>query len=278
MYKFKKFGAVVAAGAFAAVLALAGCSGNGGTSAGSADAGSAAKSDSVQLVTKGKLTVGTSAEYEPFEYMEDGYYKGFDLELIKKVAEKLDLEVEYKNVDFDSLVAGVASGTKYDCSIAAITATPDRKKEVDFSDSYYMDDQAIVTLKDNTAITGDNYADELNKEGVKIAVQSGSTAESFAKENFPNAELVPFKNATDCFSALQASKADALVTNRSVASQLTASSFDNCQTIKQVSTGEEYAIAVNKDNPELTKKINEALKELTEDGTVDALMEQYNIK
>ena len=224
----------------------------------------------MQLVTKGKLTVGTSAEYEPFEYMEDGDYKGFDLELIKKIAEKLDLEVEYKNVDFDSLVAGVASGTKYDCSIAAITATPDRKKEVDFSDSYYMDDQAIVTLKDNTAITGDNYADELNKEGVKIAVQSGSTAESFAKENFPNAELVPFKNATDCFSALQASKADA--------SQLTASSFDNCQTIKQISTGEEYAIAVNKDNPELTKKINEALKELTEDGTVDALMEQYNIK
>ena len=91
MYKFKKFGAVVAAGAFAAVLALAGCSGNGGTSAGSADAGSAAKSDSVQLVTKGKLTVGTSAEYEPFEYMEDGDYKGFDLELIKKIAEKLDL-------------------------------------------------------------------------------------------------------------------------------------------------------------------------------------------
>ena len=132
MYKFKKFGAVVAAGAFAAVLALAGCSGNGGTSAGSADAGSAAKSDSVQLVTKGKLTVGTSAEYEPFEYMEDGDYKGFDLELIKKIAEKLDLEVEYKNVDFDSLVAGVASGTKYDCSIAAITATPDRKKRSRF--------------------------------------------------------------------------------------------------------------------------------------------------
>lgn len=68
------------------------------------------------------------------------------------------------------------------------------------------------------------------------------------------------------------------MTNRSVASQLTASSFDNCQTIKQISTGEEYAIAVNKDNPELTKKINETLKELTEDGTVDALMEQYNIK
>ena len=81
--------------------------------------------------------------------------------------------------------------------IAAITATPEREKEVGFTDSDYMDDQAIVTMADNTEITGDNYADALNAEGVKIAVQSGSTAEAFAKENFPNAELVPFKNATD---------------------------------------------------------------------------------
>ena len=87
MYKFKKFGAVVAAGAFAAVLALAGCSGNGGISAGSADAGSAAKSDSVQLVAKGMLTVGTSAEYEPGEDLVGGDCKGFDQELLMKVAE-----------------------------------------------------------------------------------------------------------------------------------------------------------------------------------------------
>ena len=279
MKKLNKLGMVIATGAFAAVMALAGCSGNSGAAAsGSTDAGSAAASSEMQLVEDGKLTVGTSAEYEPFEYMEDGDYKGFDLDLITKIAEKLGLEVEFKNVDFDTLVPGVASGSKYDCSIAAITATPDRKKEVDFSDSYYMDDQAIVTKKDNTDLTSDNVMDELNKDGVKIAVQSGSTAESFAKENFPKAELVPFKNATDCFSALQADKSVAVVTNRSVAAQLTASSFDNCQTIKQISTGEEYAIAVNKDNPALTKKINEALKELTDDGTVDELMSQYNIK
>ena len=280
MKKIKKLGALAAAGAFAAVLGLAGCSGGSSstTTSGSADTGSDAASTEMTLVTDGTLTVGTSAEYEPFEYMEDGEYKGFDLELIAAIADKLGLEVEYKNVDFDSLVAGVASGTKYDCSIAAMTVTPERKEEIDFSDSYYSDDQAVVTLNDNTTITADNYADELNKDGVKIAVQSGSTAESFAKENFPNAELVSFKNATDCFSALQANQADALVTNRSVASQLTASSFDNCQTIKQISTGEEYAIAVSKDNPVLTEKINEALQELTDDGTVDSLMEKYNVK
>ncbi len=280
MKLFKNLGAVAATGAFATVLALTGCSGgSSATTAGSTtDEGSAATTSEAKLVESGKLTVGTSAEYEPFEYMEDGEYKGFDLELIAKIADELGLEIDYKNVDFDSLVAGVASGTKYDCSIAAMTVTPEREKEIDFTDSYYMDDQAIVTTVDNITITADNYADELNKDGVRIAVQSGSTAEAFAEENFPNAELVSFKNATDCFSALQASKADALVTNRSVAAQLTASSFDNCQTIKMISTGEEYAIAVSKDNPVLTEQINDALEKLTDDGTVDELMEKYNIK
>ena len=113
---------------------------------------------------------------------------------------------------------------------------------------------------------------------MKIAVQSGSTAESFAKENFPNAELVPFKNATDCFSALQANQAVAVVTNRSVAAQMVAGQFNNEQVVKQVSTGEEYAIAVAKDNPVLKEKLNDALQELTDDGTVDSLMSKYNIK
>ena len=115
-------------------------------------------------------------------------------------------------------------------------------------------------------------------EGMKIAVQSGSTAEAFAKENFPNAELVPFKNATDCFAAVQSSQANALVTNRSVAAQLVATSFSNEQVIKQISTGEEYAIAVNKDNTALLDALNDSIAKLTEDGTVDELMTKYNIK
>ena len=238
MFKMKKLGAVAASLAFAGALALTGC-GNSGAPADSAGSADASGSDTMQLVTDGTLTIGTSAEYEPFEYMDDGEYKGFDLELAQAIADDLGLELKIENVDFDTIVPGVASGTKYDMGIAAITATPEREKEVGFTDSYYMDDQAIVTMADNTEITGDNYADALNVEGVKIAVQSGSTAEAFAKENFPNAELVPFKNATDCFAAVQSSQANALVTNRSVAAQLVATSFSNEQVIKQISTGEE---------------------------------------
>lgn len=277
MFKMKKLGAVAASLAFAGALALTGC-GNSDAPADAAGSADASGSDTMQLVTDGTLTIGTSAEYEPFEYMEDGEYKGFDLELAQAIADDLGLELKIENVDFDTIVPGVASGTKYDMGIAAITATPEREKEVGFTDSYYMDDQDIVTMADNTEITGDNYADALNAEGMKIAVQSGSTAEAFAKENFPNAELVPFKNATDCFAAVQSSQANALVTNRSVAAQLVATSFSNEQVIKQISTGEEYAIAVNKDNTALLDALNDSIAKLTEDGTVDELMTKYNIK
>ena len=285
--KMKKLGAIAASFAVLGALALTGCGGSGSasTAASGSDAGSASASGSeVKLVKDGTLTVGMSADYEPFEYMEGDDYKGFDVELAQAIGEKLGYKVEFANVDFDSIVAGVASGTKYDVGMSAITVTPERKKEVDFSDSYYMDDQAIVTNKTNTAVTGDNYTDELNKEGVKIAVQSGSTAESFAKENFPKAELVPFKNAVDCFSALQANGSDsadkpvAVVTNRSVAAQMVAQQFSEQQVVKLISTGEEYAIAVSKDNSALKGKIDDALKELTDDGTVDQLMAKYNIK
>lgn len=273
----KNLGAFAATVAVAGALALTGC-GNDTTGAdGSASAGPSSN-DGYTLVKEGTLTVGTSAEYEPFEYMEDGEYKGFDLDLAAAIADELGLELKIENVDFDGIVAGVASGVKYDVGIAAITATPDRKKEVDFTESYYMDDQAIVTMGDNADITGDNYTEALNAAGVKIAVQSGSTAETFAKENFPDAELVPFKNATDCFAAVQSNQAVALVTNRSVAAQMVASAYDNMQVVKQISTGEEYAIAVNKDNAALKDKLNEVLDALTEDGTVDSLMAQYNIK
>ena len=268
--KLKKLGAFAATGAMALALALTGCGSSNATSG--SDAGSSSSDDAkvekvdgskeYALVKDGTLTVGTSAEYAPFEYKDDnGDYQGFDLELIKAIGDKLGLDVEYVNNDFDTLVPGVASGAKYDVSIAAITDTPEREKEVAFSDSYYMDDQAIVNNADAT-----------------IIVQSGSTAEAFAQENFPKAKIVPYKDATECFSALQSDKGDAVVTNRSVASQLTAEQFNTCQTIKQISTGEEYAIAINQGNTKLKDDINQAIKDLTDDGTVDALMAKYNIK
>lgn len=276
--KMKYLGTMAASAAMVGALALTGCGGTNSSAGSSQGSSSSGSSDDYSLISDGKLVVGTSADYEPFEYMEDGEFKGFDVELAAAIADKLGLEVQYESVDFDSILPGISSGTKYDVGVASITVTPAREKEVDFTDSYYMDDQAIVTMADDTSITADNYEDVLNDSATKIAVQSGSTAESFAKENFPNATIVPFKNATDCFAAVQSDQADAVVTNRSMAAQMVAGAYTNEHVIKQISTGEEYAIAVSKDNPGLTKKINEALKELTDDGTIDELMTKYNIK
>ncbi len=276
--KMKYLGTMAASAAMVGALALTGCGGTNSSAGSSQSSSSSGSSDDYSLISDGKLVVGTSADYEPFEYMEDGEFKGFDVELAAAIADKLGLEVQYESVDFDSILPGISSGTKYDVGVASITVTPAREKEVDFTDSYYMDDQAIVTMADDTSITADNYEDVLNDSATKIAVQSGSTAESFAKENFPNAVIVPFKNATDCFAAVQSDQADAVVTNRSMAAQMVAGAYTNEHVIKQISTGEEYAIAVSKDNPGLTKKINEALKELTDDGTIDELMTKYNIK
>lgn len=276
--KMKYLGTMAASVAMVGALALTGCGAAGGSAGSSQGGASAGGTGDYALISEGKLIVGTSADYEPFEYMEDGEFKGFDVELAAAIADKLGLEVQYESVDFDSILPGISSGTKYDVGLASITVTPAREKEVDFTDSYYMDDQAIVTMADDTSITADTYADVMNDPATKIAVQSGSTAESFAKENFPDATIVPFKNATDCFAAVQSDQADAVVTNRSMAAQMVAGAYTNEHVIKQISTGEEYAIAVSKDNPGLTKKINEALKELTEDGTVDELMTKYSIK
>lgn len=256
-------------------LALAGCD------AADAPAGSTqpkAAESGYTLVKDGTLTVGTEGAYQPFEYIEDGELKGFDIDLIKAVADELGLEVDYEVVEFDTIIPGISSGTKYDVGIAGITVTPERADEIDFTDSYYMDDQAIVTNIADAGITGDTYADALDAKGVKIAAQSGTTSESFIKENFPEAALVPFATATDCFAALQSGQVDALVTNRSVGARLIATSFDACHAVKQVSTGEEYAIAVSKENGALTAAIDDALAKLTENGTVDDLMERYSIK
>ena len=142
--KLKKLGAFAATGAMALALALTGCGSSNATSGSDASSSSSddAKVEKVDgskeyaLVKDGTLTVGTSAEYAPFEYKDDnGDYQGFDLELIKAIGDKLGLDVEYVNNDFDTLVPGVASGAKYDVSIAAITDTPEREKEVTFSSS-----------------------------------------------------------------------------------------------------------------------------------------------
>lgn len=262
--KLKKALAIGAACVLAAgCLALAAC---GGSSSSQAD---------YKLIEDGKLTIGTSPDYPPFENLEDGEAVGFDIDLAKAVAEQLGLELEIKSLQFDSILPAVQAGGQCDVGISGITVDPERAKEVDFTDSYYTDDQAVAVMKDSTEITADNAEDALNKEGVTIAVQSGTTGETYCKENFPKAKVQPYGNSTDAFAAMQAGQANAVCTNNAVVEKMLADAYSDAQVVYQSATGEEYAIAVSQDNPQLTAAINDAIKTLKDNGKLDELTAQW---
>lgn len=270
----KKLGVVLAAGVLAASLALFGCSSNS-TAGNDTKKDDSAKADtSYTLVTDGTLTMGTSADYPPFENLENGEAVGFDVDLCKAVADELGLKFEVVNNQFDSLLTGLAAGGKFDVVLAGMTVEPEREELADFTDTYYVDDQAVAVMKDG-AITKDNAKEELNKAGVIIAVQSGTTGETYCRENFPNATIQPYGNSTDSFAAMQAGQATAVCTNAAVVKKMLSEAYSDAQVVLEVATGEEYAVAVNKDNPELTKAINEAIKKLQDDGTVEKLAAKW---
>ena len=277
----KKWLALVAAGALAAALALVGCaSGNSGSgsASGSASAsasGSASASTEMKLVKEGKLLIATSPDFPPFENLENGEMVGLDIEIGKAVAEKLGLEPEFVSLQFDSILTAVAAGTQADVGISGLTVDPERAKTVDFSDSYYVDDLSVAAMKDNADITANNADEALNKEGVVIAVQSGSSGETYVKENYPKATVQPYGNSTDAFAALQSGQANAVCTNKAVVERMLANAYTDAQVVKSIATGEEYAVAIAQENKALTAAINKALEELQADGTIDALVAKY---
>lgn len=270
----KKLIAVAAAALM--VVALAGCSSSAGSSSASASgsaSGSASAATEMKLASAGTLTVGTSPDYPPFENLEGDQIVGFEVDLVNAVAEKLDLAVDYKSMNFDSIIAAVEAGTQIDVGMSGFSITPERAKEIDFTTSFYTDDLGVATLKDGQFTTEDS----LKTEGIKIAVQSGTTGESSMKENYPNAEVVSYTSSNDIFAALSAGKVDAACTNISVVGAMLNGSYTDCAMVKKIPSGEDYGLVVSKANPVLLEKMNAALDELAKDGTLDALLEKWEL-
>ncbi|MBQ3106125.1 MAG: amino acid ABC transporter substrate-binding protein [Eggerthellaceae bacterium] len=269
--KMKKWAALAACGMLAASLALFGCSSEKGGEAGGNAEGDAA---AYTLLNEGKLIVGTSPDYPPFENLVNGEMVGFEIDLMNAIAEKMGLEVEYKSMQFDGIVPAVAAGGQVDLGLSGFSITPERLEEVDFTESYYVDDLAIAVMKDS-GITADNVDEKLGAAGVKIAVQSGTTGEAFMLEDYPEAEIVPYGNSTDSFAALQSGQVSAVCTNAAVVERTVKESYTDAVVVKSIATGEEYGIAVSKENPELLKAVNAALAELEADGTIADISAQW---
>lgn len=253
-------------GTVAAGAVLAGC---GNSNATSTDSSSDAKSDEkkgMTLIEDGKLTVVAELGFAPFEYMDEktGEPVGFDVDVINAVAEKMGLTASYlPNQKFDTLVPIIKQGGKADVSIAAVTITDERMESVDFSEPYLDSNQAIVVAK------GSSETEEtLNNASKQVVCQGGTTGDEWIGENLPDAVRVPVDDVTAALTGVQTGLYQAMVVDLPVASYMLSQSFSDLEIVKEIPTGEQYGIAVSKDNPELTQAVNKALEDMKSDGTM----------
>ena len=223
--------------------------------------------------SKGKLTMATNVDFPPYEYYDDetGEATGIDVELVKMACEKIGYEVEVVDMDFGSVVSGVATG-KYDIGAGAITITEERKQSVNFTDSYATGIQAVIVTEDSAiASVDDLYADD-----VVIGVQQDTTGDYYASdlETAGKATVERYKSAGDAVLALTSGKVDCVVVDGGPAAEFVARD-DTLTTFESACTKEEYGFCFAKDNTELFEAFDAALKEMLADGTVDAVFAKY---
>lgn len=221
--------------------------------------------DDASDAAKTKLVVATSPDFPPFESLEGGEVVGIEVDILNKIAEKMGMELDIQQMDFDSVIPGVQAG-KFDVGMSGITVTDKRKENVDFSSVYFMAAQAIV-VADGSSITG-----KADLEGKKVSVQTGTTAEEYCMAN--GYEVLAFTANNDAAAALTAGKVDAWVVDNEVA--LAMAPELGLTVLDEAMTSEPYAFALQKGS-DLLAPFNEALDALLSDGTIGQIFQQYGV-
>lgn len=218
--------------------------------------------------TQETLTMATNAEFPPYEYKEGDKVVGIDAEVAQAIADKLGMKLEIVDTKFDAIIPGVQSG-KYDMGMAGMTVTPEREQSVAFSDSYATGIQSII-VKQGSAIKS---VDDLS-EKTKIGVQLGTTGDIYAKDDFGDEAVQEYDKGADAVQALIAGKIDCVIIDNEPAKSFVAAN-EGLEILKTSYAEEDYAICFKKDNTELQKKVNDALKELIADGTLQKIVNKY---
>lgn len=219
---------------------------------------------------KGKLVVGMSADYAPYEFHyidENGkdVIGGFDVDIANEIADAIGVELVIQEMDFDALVSALPAG-KVEVVISGMNPTEERAKVVDFSDIYYNSQHGILVRTEDA----DKYKTFADLEGAKVGAQLGSTQEQIAKAEIPNADLQLLANVNNLILELKSGKVDAIVMEKPVAEMAVKNNSDLAvgePTYEEKTGGN--AVGVAKNNPELLAKINEVINELNESGKMD---------
>lgn len=280
MQKMRKSLAVLLALALAAgIIGATGCSKKDEGSSSSGTKSTETAKPSPKLVKDGVLTVGSDTAFPPFESMNGDVAEGFDVDLISAIAKEIGLTAKVDTVKFDTLIPLLKAGGKFDIVVSAMTITPERQQEIDFSSPYIDSNQSIAVKKGAFAkiAAGDVAAIQAAFAGKTIGVQSGTTGEAWAKENLQpkGAKIVPFDDTLAAFSALSAGKVDAVVNDLPVSAWIVKDPARGAELVAEIPTGEQYGFGISKDNPELKKAVDDAIAKLKSDGTYDAIYKKW---
>ncbi|MCR5419005.1 MAG: transporter substrate-binding domain-containing protein [Lachnospiraceae bacterium] len=222
----------------------------------------------VKLMSDGVLSVGCEVGYPPFEdFADDGSTPiGYDVDIINAVAEKLGLKANIINTAWDGIFAGI--GVNYDVACSAVTITPERQETMLFSTPYINNYQAVVLLADDDRTV--NSFNDLN--GLSIALQKETTSDilmsDYKSTGTIDVQIVANEKVTSCFTQLQNGEVDAVVVDSTVADGYINSSDAFKIAYQDESEPEQFGIAIAKDNEPLQAAINQALKELEEEGYI----------
>lgn len=219
-------------------------------------------------ITEGTLTMGTNATFPPYEYTdENGDIIGIDAEIAAAVAEELGLKLEIKDMEFDSLIPAVQAGS-IDIAFAGMTVTDERKESVDFSDTYAKGVQVIIVPEDSKIASPDDL------EGKKIGVQTGTTGDIYCTDDFGQENVKQFNNGALAVAALTQGQVDCVIIDNEPAKNFVKSN-KGLKILETSYADEDYAAAVSKENNELLKKVNEAMKTLKDNGKIDEIISKY---
>ena len=274
----KKLSAMLMAGAMMMSLAACGSSASSASSeAVSSEAASsevasasseAASAAELTTVTPGKLTMSTNAAFPPYESTDDnGNFIGIDIDVAAAIAEKLGLELQVDDMDFDAALLAAQNG-KSDMVMAGVTVTEDRQLVMDFSDSYATGIQSIIVKEDSDIASPDDLADKM------IGTQRGTTGYIYCSDDFGDEHVTPYDNGLTAVQALVNGQVDAVVIDNAPAKEFVEAN-PGLKILDTAYAEEDYAIGFAKGNTAMQNAVNTALEELKNDGTLQAIVDKY---
>jgi polar amino acid transport system substrate-binding protein len=229
----------------------------------------------LNLISSGTLTVCSDVPYPPFEDFDKSAksgFKGFDVDIVTKIAEGLDLKLKIKDSSFDALQSGQSlNAGQCDLVASAMTITDDRKKALDFSDGYYDSEQSLLVP------TGSDIKGIADLDGKKVGVQQGTTGKTYTQENAKGARIVTFPSDAEMYAAIKAGQVDALLQDLPVNldHQKDPKQAGKYTVVETYKTDEQYGFAMKKGNSALVDAVDQQLSAMHSDGSYDTIYNKY---